>query len=84
VIDPGDFLAEAKAARRRGVCIITGLVDNYATCIAAPVSDHSGRCIACICFIVSSSLGRARMRELSAMLVEAGRSLSAVPDIDVG
>ena len=37
VIDPQQFLMEAKAARERGICVISGLVDDYATCIAAPV-----------------------------------------------
>lgn len=79
-IDPRKFLAEAKAVRDEGICIITGLVDDYATCIAAPVVDHGGRCIACICFVVSSSVGETRMRELSRLLQESARKLSAVPE----
>ena len=76
---------ESSSPRRRrratrGICIITGLVDDYATCIAAPVVDHAGRCVACICFIVSSSAGETRMRELSRLLQELARKLSAVPE----
>jgi len=77
--NPERFLAEARAARERGVCIISGLVDDFATCIAAPVVDHAGRCIACICFIVSTAIGEARIAELSGMLVESANKLSADP-----
>ena len=76
VIDPAKFLAEAKAARQRGICIISGIVDDFATCLAAPVLDPSGRCIGCICFIVSSSLGREKIEELARLLMDSGRKLS--------
>ena len=80
MIDPREFLAEAKAVREQGICVITGLVDDYATCIAAPVVDHGGRCIACICFVVSSAVGEARMQELSRLLQDSARKLSAAPE----
>jgi DNA-binding IclR family transcriptional regulator len=77
VVDPRKFLAEAKAARDRGICIIGGLVDEYATCVSAPVVvDPGGKCVASICFIVSSSLGRDRMQELTRLLIESARKLS--------
>lgn len=76
-LDPQTFLAEARAAREQGTCIISGLVDDFATCIAAPVVDHAGRCIACICFIVSTAIGKARIEELSAMLIESAKKMSA-------
>jgi DNA-binding IclR family transcriptional regulator len=77
VIDPERFLAEAKAARERGVCIIGGLVDDYATCIAAPVvADPGGKCVATICFIVSSSITRSCVQELTRLLIESSRKLS--------
>jgi DNA-binding IclR family transcriptional regulator len=79
-IDPAKFLAEARVARDDGICAIAGLVDDYATCVAAPVTDRSGRCVACICFIVSSATDKARMAELKAMLIESARRLSAEPD----
>jgi DNA-binding IclR family transcriptional regulator len=79
-IDPRKFLAEAKAAREAGICAIPGLVDDYATCVAAPVVDPSGRCVASICFIVSSATGKKRMDELSALLSDSARRLSLVPD----
>jgi DNA-binding IclR family transcriptional regulator len=79
-VDPRKFLAEAKAAREAGICAIPGLVDDYATCVAAPVLDLAGRCVASICFIVSSAIGDKRMAELSAMLADSARRLSAPPD----
>jgi DNA-binding IclR family transcriptional regulator len=80
VIDPEQFMAEAKAARARGVCVIGGLVDDYATCIAAPIAEPSGKCVATICFIVSSSIGRARIAELTRLLIESSRKLSRLDE----
>jgi DNA-binding IclR family transcriptional regulator len=80
VIDPAGFLAEARAARERGICIISGLVDEFATCLAAPVVDVFGRCIACICFIVSSGLGQGRIEELARLLMDSATKLSGTVD----
>jgi DNA-binding IclR family transcriptional regulator len=81
VIEPERFLAEAKAARERGICIIGGLVDDYATCVAAPiVAERGGKCVASICFIVSSSIGRDRTRELTQLLMESSRKLSRIEE----
>lgn len=79
-VDPRKFLAEAKAARDAGICAIPGLVDEYATCVAAPVVDHGGRCVASICFIVSSATAEKRMAELAVLLRDSARRLSAAPD----
>lgn len=81
ILDPASFLAEAKAARARGVCTISGLVDDFATCIAAPVLDPGGRCVACICLIVSRGLEDERMRELSLLLSQSARELSNMQDV---
>jgi DNA-binding IclR family transcriptional regulator len=82
-IDPARFLSEAKAARKRGICVIGGLVDDYATCLAAPVvAEPGGECVATICFIVSSSVSRARVQELTRLLIESSRRLSQLNDGD--
>ena len=78
MIDPDAFLAEGRLARQRGICIVSGLVDDFATCLAAPVFEPGGRCIACICFIVSSTLAQKRIRELSQLLMVSGRKLSGI------
>ena len=75
-IDAAAFLAEAKAARARGICIISGLVDDFATCIAAPVVDRSDQCMGTMCFIVSRNLEPKRIEQLAQLLVDAGRRLS--------
>jgi DNA-binding IclR family transcriptional regulator len=81
VIEPERFLAEAKAARERGICIIGGLVDDYATCVAAPiVAEPGGKCVASICFIVSSNISRDRTRELTQLLMESSRKLSRIEE----
>ena len=38
--------------------------------------DPGGKCVACICFIVSSSSGRDRIEELTGLLVELARKVS--------
>jgi DNA-binding IclR family transcriptional regulator len=80
-IDPARFLREARAARDRGICVISGLVDDYATCLAAPVLDPGGKCIATICLIVSSSVSSERTSELAQMLKESARRLSRIEDL---
>lgn len=81
IIQPEKFLAQAKAALEKGVCIIKGLVDEFATCIAAPiVAEPGGKCIATICFIVSSNVGRSRIQELTSLLVESSRRLSRLDE----
>lgn len=80
-IEPERFLAEAKAARTRGVCVIAGLVDDHATCIAAPVvAQPGGICVASLCFIVSSNVGKGRVQELTRLLIESARKLSRVEE----
>lgn len=80
-IDPEKFLAQAKAAREKGVCIIKGLVDEFATCIAAPiVAEPGGKCVATICFIVSSNLARSRVQELTNLLIDSSRRLSRLDE----
>ncbi len=83
IIDPARFLSEAKAARERGICVIGGLVDDYATCLAAPVvAEPGGECVATICFIVSRSVSRARIQELTRLLIESSRKLSRLEEED--
>jgi len=81
-IDPARFLAEAKAARAQGICVIGGLVDDHATCIAAPVvTQPGGICVASLCFIVSSNVGSRRIQELTKLLMESARKLSRIEDV---
>ena len=83
VIDPKRFLAEAKAARHKGACVMGGLVDDYATCVAASVAGPGGKCVASICFIVSNGIGRGRIQELTRLLMDSARKLSRVENENV-
>lgn len=47
-----EFMRDIATARREGYVRTTGLVDRFTTCLAAPVRDPAGRCIATICFVV--------------------------------
>jgi len=47
-----EFLEDMRRARTQGYVRTTALVDRFTTCLAAPVRDPSGRCIATICFVV--------------------------------
>ncbi|PWC37875.1 IclR family transcriptional regulator [Azospirillum sp. TSO35-2] len=47
-----EFLRDIDQARGQGFVRTTGLVDRFTTCLAAPVRDPAGRCIATICFVV--------------------------------
>jgi DNA-binding IclR family transcriptional regulator len=80
-IDPAQFLKEARVARDRGICVISGLVDDYATCLAAPVLDPGGKCIATICLIISSSVSSERSDELAHILKESARRLSRIGEV---
>ncbi len=83
IIDPARFLSEAKSASERGICVISGLVEEYVTCLAAPVvAEPGGQCVATICFVVSSSVSRARVHELTRLLIESSRKLSRLDEAD--
>ena len=75
--------ADAKAARQKGVCVIGGLVDDYATCVAASVAGPGGKCVASICFIVSNGIGWGRIQELTRLLMDSARNLSRVENENV-
>jgi DNA-binding IclR family transcriptional regulator len=77
-IDLEEFVTAVEAARRDGYCIISGLVDAYTHCIAAPVLDQKGmpRPLSASWF---RSI-RLRIGELRDILVESGRSLSLLRD----
>lgn len=47
-----EFLRDIAQAREAGFVRTTALVDRFTTCLAAPVRDPAGRCIATICFVV--------------------------------
>ncbi len=75
-IEPEAFMAEIDKARFKGHAITEGLVDSFACCMAAPVTDANGKAIATICFTVGRDADQARRDELIQALMDAGRTLS--------
>lgn len=76
VVEFDRFVAEAAKARAEGRCMTNGLSDRFTCCLAAPVRDRHGICVATICFIIPIDSPDERKRDLLERLVEAGRELS--------
>ncbi len=75
-IDLDAFLAEIAKARAKGYAVTEGLVDSFACCMAAPVTDTTRRATATLCFTIARDASRARRTELLHALLDAARSLS--------
>ncbi|MEQ8968316.1 MAG: IclR family transcriptional regulator [Azospirillaceae bacterium] len=76
VLDKTDFLAEIDEAGRHGYAVTSGLVDDFTTCMAAPVIDGTGRVVATICFVVTRNTPTERQERLMERLLTSARSLS--------
>jgi len=75
-IDIDAFRADIDKARVEGYAITEGLVDAFACCMAAPVTDDSGHAIATICFTINRATPAPRRKQLVQALLEAGHALS--------
>ncbi|AWK90156.1 IclR family transcriptional regulator [Azospirillum thermophilum] len=71
-----EFLRDIERARAEGHVRTTGLVDRFTTCLAAPVRDGAGRCIATICFVIPADTGEAEQQAMIATLKESAEKLS--------
>jgi DNA-binding IclR family transcriptional regulator len=60
-IDPAIFYEELCRARRDGYCRTSGLVDDFADCIAVPVRNADDVALACICVV---TMGRRNDNEI--------------------
>jgi len=80
VIGIDEFHRDIEEAQRQGYCVTAGLVDSFTQCMAAPVTDHGGRVVATICFMVPRDLAAKQSRRLLASLVASGRALSVFAD----
>jgi DNA-binding IclR family transcriptional regulator len=80
VIGLDDFYREIQEAQRQGYCVTVGLVDSFTQCMAGPVTDHAGRVVATICFMVPRDIAGKQARRLLARLVASGRALSVFAD----
>ena len=75
-IDPASFLRNVRQARRRGIARQNGLVDAFIHCLAAPLLDVGGRCIATLCLVIPRTEAAKRGEQLSQILVSAAATLS--------
>lgn len=76
VIQVDDFVAEVALARRAGFARTSALVDRFTTCLAAPVRDSGGRCLATICFVVPADTTAEQQETMVEILKESGRKMS--------
>jgi DNA-binding IclR family transcriptional regulator len=67
-IDLDGFMAEMQTARVQGFARTSGLVDRFTTCLAVPVRDPSGRCIATVCFVVPAETTEAEQESMIEIL----------------
>jgi DNA-binding IclR family transcriptional regulator len=75
---PERFLEEVRQARRDGYFLADNLLDNFARCLAAPVHDHSGACIATLCLVVPRQDAAQRHEALLAALMQHANALSTL------
>ena len=80
VIEIDDFHREIQEAQRQGYCVTVGLVDSFTQCMAAPVTDHAGRVVATVCFMVPRDIAIEQSDRLLRLLVASGRALSVFAD----
>lgn len=76
-IDPGQFFQEIRQARSDGFCVIRGLLDDFSSCMAAPVRDDAGIAAGCMCLVAPVS--RAGEEPLLAALIESVNRLAHGP-----
>lgn len=76
-LDVETLVAEVREARRRGYAIEVNETNEHAGCVAAPVFDSTGRCIAAISVVVPAARLTAENRtRLTAAVTEAANRLS--------
>jgi len=76
-LDVATLVAEVREARKRGYATEVNETNEHAGCVAAPVIDGSGRCIAAISVVAPSARLTARNRaRLAGAVTDAARELS--------
>ncbi|MGQ9366214.1 IclR family transcriptional regulator [Azospirillum sp. ST 5-10] len=73
---PEAFVAEVARARENGYACTTGLVDRFTTCLAAPVRDAAGLCVATICLVIPADTDEGLLAGMIEALCASGRRLS--------
>lgn len=77
VLAARQLLEEGKAAAVRGFVCTRGLIDPNIACIAAPVRNASGKCVAVVSLVMTNSRFDEMSEPFTTYVVEAARTLSA-------
>ncbi len=75
-ISEAEFLHDIAQAHTLGFARTTALVDRFTTCLAAPVRDAAGRCMATICFVIPMDTDDDAQDAMIALLKESAANLS--------
>jgi len=75
-IDPAAFLRDVHLARKRGLSRLDGLMDTFIHCMAAPVYNGEGHCVATLCLVLPRSDAPRRGDQLGRILTAAAAELS--------
>jgi DNA-binding IclR family transcriptional regulator len=75
-LDPKVFLQKVRRARECGLSRNNAVVDTFTHCMAAPVVNGDGKCVATLCIVVARVEAERRGDELAAALVEVAGELS--------
>lgn len=75
-LDRAELHREIAEAADAGAWIASGLVDAFTTCLAAPILNGAGTCVATVCLVVPRELPPARVAELCAVLKQAAAAAS--------
>ncbi|WP_343079601.1 IclR family transcriptional regulator [Ostreiculturibacter nitratireducens] len=75
-VDQNKFLEEVRSARREGFFSFDSVVDTFTHCLAAPVKDETGRCVATLCIVAPKEDARSHYDVYRKVLIDAGRKLS--------
>lgn len=76
VLSPDLFYEEVRAADAQGICVTSGILDNFTKCIAVPIRTSFGQNAATMCLVVPATIEKAREVELVAALRESQGRLS--------
>jgi DNA-binding IclR family transcriptional regulator len=78
-LSPEQFYEEVRSADAEGICVTSGILDNFTKCVAVPIRSVGGRNVATMCFVLPQGLEKVREDELISTLRESQRRLSQYP-----
>ncbi len=75
-VDPEQFCIEVAEARASNFFMTSGLVDDFADCLAVPVRGKDGTAVGCMCLIVARNQTRDGQGRFEEALKDSGTRLS--------